>query len=202
MRILLIDDDPLIGIAIQTIVEQEKDIEVCAIGTHFDDAIHLYEEHLPDLCLFDIQIGEKTGLDAAEVIKKAHPNARFLFLTTFLDEEYIKNALTLGAGGYILKQDVHSIVPAVRTVTSGQSVFGDQVMEKIPHLGEKKKDLQQLGLTEKEIEVFECIAEGLNNKEIAQRLYLSEGTVRNYISRLLEKLEVRDRTQLAIYYYK
>ena len=120
----------------------------------------------------------------------------------------------LGARGYLLKQDFESIIPAIKAAYSGQSVFGGQVMSKLPDILQRNETasadsivridelLAEGELTKKEIEIMEQVAEGLSNKEIAAKLYLSEGTVRNYISTILEKLELRDRTQLAIYYLK
>lgn len=202
MRLLVIDDDPLIVIALTTILEQEEDITVVATGHSYEDAVRLYEEHRPDLCLFDIRMGEKTGIDAARTIKEAHKGAPILFLTTFLDDTYISDALQIGSRGYILKQDFTTIVPAVRAVHAGQTVFGADVMQKIPSLDASAPRWDEYDLTDKEQEVFALVAEGYSNREIAKSLYLSEGTVRNYISRLLEKLNLRDRTQLAIRYLK
>lgn len=203
MRLILIDDDPMICYALKTILEQEVDIRVVATGHRYEDALSLYAEHKPDLCLFDIQLGGKTGLDAAEALRTQYGFSQILFLTTFLDDQYIQKSLELGTKGYILKSDFESIVPAVRAVHAGQTVFGDAVIKKIPTLEDTKSNKHEdLGLTEKEAEVFALVSEGLSNREIAQKLFLSEGTVRNYISKLLEKLELRDRTQLAIFYYK
>ena len=202
MRLLVIDDDPLIVIALTTILEQEEDITVVATGHSYEDAGRLYEEHRPDLCLFDIRMGEKTGIDAARTIKEAHKGAPILFLTTFLDDTYISDALQIGSRGYILKQDFTTIVPAVRATHAGQTVFGADVMQKIPSLDASAPRWDEYDLTDKEQEVFALVAEGYSNREIAKSLYLSEGTVRNYISRLLEKLNLRDRTQLAIWYLK
>jgi DNA-binding NarL/FixJ family response regulator len=152
----------------------------------------------------DIRMDEMTGLQAGETILKAHPDARILFLTTFADDEYIIKALQIGAKGYILKQNFESIVPSLRAVSAGQTVFGGDIMAKIPSLlsGGGKADFKKFGITEKENEIIELIAQGLSNKEIAASLYLSEGTVRNSISVILEKLDLRGRTQLAIFYYK
>lgn len=202
MRLLVIDDDPLIVIALTTILEQEEDITVVATGHSYEDAVRLYEEHRPDLCLFDIRMGEKTGIDATRTIKEAHKGAPILFLTTFLDDTYISDALQIGSRGYILKQDFTTIVPAVRAAHAGQTVFGADVMQKIPSLDASAPRWDEYDLTDKEQEVFALVAEGYSNREIAKSLYLSEGTVRNYISRLLEKLNLRDRTQLAIRYLK
>ena len=144
-----------------------------------------------------------TGLEAGEKILKEDPQAKILYLTTFSDDEYIVKALSIGAKGYILKQGFNGIAPALEAVMKGQSVFGDQVVNRIPNLMQKKTgfDYSKYDITEKEYEIIELVAEGLSNKEIASDLILSEGTVRNYITSILEKLDLRDRTQLAVFYY-
>ena len=145
-----------------------------------------------------------SGLEATETILKKYPDAKILLLTTFLDDEYIIQALRLGAKGYILKHDYKSILPALEAVYSGQSVFGTEIISKIPELlnSAPKFDYASYDINERELKVIELIAEGLSNKEISAKLYLSEGTVRNYLSIILEKLELHNRTQLAIFYYK
>jgi len=139
------------------------------------------------------------------VILKNHPDARILLLTTFSDDEYIVKALKLGAKGYILKQNFDSIYPAITAVVNGQTVFGDEIMNKIPNLMTNEgggESYAEFGLSEKEFNIIRLVADGLNNKEISEKLFLGEGTVRNYISTILEKLDLRDRTQLAVFYYK
>ena len=152
----------------------------------------------------DIRMEEINGLEAAEAILKEYPNARILILTTFSDDEYIVKALSIGAKGYILKQDFEGIVPALKAVYGGQSVFGGEIVGKLPVLMQSKDEFHysQYDINEKEQAIIELVAEGLSNKEIAEKLFLSEGTVRNYISVILEKLALRDRTQLAVFYYK
>ena len=178
-------------------------IQVLATGASYDDALQLYREHRPDLLLMDIRMGAQTGLDAAEVILKEDPAARILFLTTFSDEDYIKRTLLIGAKGYLLKQDYEHIIPALKAVHAGQTVYGSEIMQALPRLlnqqpaGTAKEDL-----SEREQEIWQLIAEGLSNREIAARLYLSDGTVRNYVSALLQKCGQRDRTQLAISYHQ
>ena len=109
----------------------------------------------------------------------------------------------MGAKGYILKQDFETIVPALNAVAQGQSIFGDEIVSRIPEmLSKEKKTREQFDLSEREGEIMTLVAEGLSNREIADKLFLSEGTIRNYISVILEKLYLRDRTQLAIFYYK
>ena len=204
MKVLVVDDDRVVGISLKTILEAEPDITVPALGKDGAEAVSLYREHQPDILLMDIRMEGMNGLDAASAILAENPAAKILFLTTFSDDEYIVRALRLGAKGYLLKQDFESIVPALHAVYGGQNVFGSEVVKKIPDILSvpKEPDVSELPLNEKEIEIMKLVAEGLNNKEIAQTLFLSEGTVRNYLSSTLEKLELRDRTQLAIYYYK
>lgn len=204
MKVVIVDDDRLVGISLKTILEAEENISVAALGTDGAQAIALYKEHTPDILLMDIRMEGMNGLDAATEILSYDPAAKILFLTTFSDDEYIIRALRLGAKGYLLKQDFESIVPALHAVFGGQNVFGSEVVKKIPTIlgNTKDTDPKELPLNEKEFEIMRLVAEGLNNKEIATTLFLSEGTVRNYLSSTLEKLELRDRTQLAIYYYK
>jgi DNA-binding NarL/FixJ family response regulator len=204
MTIVIVDDDRLVGISLKTIIEASKEFEVAAVGLNGYEAIKLYDIHRPDILLMDIRMDTMTGLDAGETIIKAHPEAKILYLTTFADDEYIVRALKIGAKGYILKQDFESIVPALKAVSAGQSVFGDDIVAKIPGLlsHNRKTSLSDCGVTDKEAEIVRLIAEGLSNKEIAGTLYLSEGTVRNAISVIMDKLDLKRRTQLAIFYYK
>lgn len=204
MNVLVIDDDKLVCASLKTILEAEPDISVIGTGNNGKQAIELFEQLQPDILLMDIRMEIMTGLEAGEYLLKKYSNARILFLTTFLDDAYIIKALKIGAKGYLLKQNFECIVPAIKAVQMGQSVFGDEIITKLPTLIQKdrKPSLSQFGLTEKETELLVQIANGLSNKEISEVLYLSEGTVRNYISLLLEKLQLRDRTQLAVFYYK
>lgn len=200
----MVDDDRLVTISLKTILEGSDRIEVPAMGYSGRDAVRLYEELRPDVLLMDIRMEDMTGLDAAEKILENSPEAKILFLTTFSDDEYILKALHIGVKGYILKQDFEGIVPALDAVYGGQSVFGGEIVGKIPALMQVREefDYGRYSISEKEQEIISLVAEGLSNREIAARLYLGEGTVRNYISVVLEKLELRDRTQLAIFYYK
>lgn len=204
MKVLVVDDDKLVCVSLKTILESEKDITVVGTGYNGRNAIELYESLKPDILLMDIRMETMTGLEAGEVILKSDKNAKILFLTTFSDDEYIIKALQIGAKGYIIKQNFESIVPSLRAVHMGQSVFGEDIVTKIPSLinNNNKADFSSFGITDKELDIITNVAEGLSNKEIASRLYLSEGTVRNSITIILEKLNLRDRTQLAIFYYK
>ena len=204
MKVIVVDDDAIVATSMNTILSTDPEIGVVAIGYDGTDAVRLSEEYKPDILLTDIQMQTMSGLEAATQIIAKYPDAKIILLTTFMDDEYVRQALDTGAKGYILKQDFAGVLPAIRAVFSGQSVFGSKIIDRIPSLI-SQKDMsvyEEHGLTDKEYDIIELVAEGLSNIEIAAKLYLSEGTVRNYISLVLEKLELRDRTQLAVFFYK
>lgn len=206
MRIVIVDDDVLVSSALKTILEAGGEAEVAGTGQDGSDAIRLYEELQPDVLLMDIRMKDMSGLEAAKEILKVHPDAKILLLTTFSDDEYIVKALKYGVKGYLLKQDYASILPALQAVQMNQTVFGTEIMSRIPGLLQENQKKEQnfdwagCGIGERELEIISLVAGGLSNKEISEQVCLSEGTVRNYISNVLEKLELRDRTQLAVFY--
>ena len=207
-RILLVDDDELITMSLEMIISAEAEFEIIGKGCSGREAVTLFDELTPDLLLMDIRMNDMNGLEAAEEILSKHKDATILFLTTFSDDEYIVKALKLGVKGYLLKQDYKSLPAALHAAINGQSVFGGAVIDKLPTLMSKPNttddsfDYRKYDISEKEYEVIQLVAEGFSNKEISQKLFLSEGTVRNYLSTILEKLNLRDRTQLAIFYLK
>lgn len=204
MKIVIVDDDIFVSGALTTILEASGKVTVAASGTDGKEAAELYKIHQPDVLLMDIRMKEKSGLDASAEILEEFPNARILLLTTFSDDEYIVKALKLGAKGYLLKQDYASILPALEAVCSGQTVFGTEIMSRIPELIHSGSSFhyEDYDISRRELEIIRLIADGLSNKEIASQLFLSEGTVRNYLSSILDKLQLRDRTQVAVFYYK
>ena len=204
MKIVIVDDDSIVLMSLKTIIEAGG-IEVLATGKSGAEAVELYEKYQPDILLSDIRMEGMDGITAAGKVLTKYPEARVLFLTTFSDDEYVVNALKCGAKGYILKQDFEGIVPALQAVYSGQSVFGGEIVNKLPNIqaaDSKAEKFAEKAVTEKEFEIVELVAKGLSNKEIAEQLFLSEGTVRNYLSNILDKLDLRDRTQLVVYYYQ
>lgn len=206
MKLLIIDDDKLVCSSLKIILSSDPDIEVIGMDYDGTKGITLYTQLKPDVLLMDIRMDKMTGLEAGEVILQKDPKAKILYLTTFLDDDYIIKALKIGAKGYMLKQDFDSIIPAIKAVFNGQNVFGNEIVSKLPtlltHDSHPHITYQQAGISEKEYEIILNIAEGLSNKEMAEKLFLGEGTIRNYISNILEKLNLRDRTQIAIHYYK
>jgi len=205
MRVLLIDDDKLVCSSLKIILSADSEMTVVGSGNHGKEGISLFRELKPDVLLMDIRMEVMSGLDAGEQILTEFPEAKILYLTTFLDDDYIIKALRIGAKGYMLKQNYESILPAIKAVNAGQNVFGNEIITKLPSLigkANEVKTIEQYGISEKAFEIITKIADGLSNKEISELLYLSEGTIRNNISTILEKLNLRDRTQIAIFYYK
>ena len=207
MRVIVVDDDAIVVRSLATILGAEPDIEVAGTGTSGEEAVSLFSACEPDVVLMDIQMPGGDGLSAAEKILAADPAARVVFLTTFSDDDYIVQALRLGARGYLIKQDVGTIAPALRSVMAGQSVLEGEVLARAAALSAdgvrpSRGEPEMPGLTEREREVVRAIADGMSNAEVAAALYMSEGTVRNHISAILAKLGLRNRTQIAVYYYR
>lgn len=214
MNILIIDDDKLVTSGIQTILEIQSqqtqlDLTIQGIGHTGIEAIALNQAHHPDIILMDIRMPEMDGIQAGKQILAEHPKSKIIYLTTFQEDQDIIEALRLGAKGYLLKTDFSSLMPALIAVHNGQRVFGDEIIAKIPDMltpststTPDKISLEFSSLTTTEQTILYNLSQGMNNKEIAEAMHFTEGTIRNYISTMLEKLHLRDRTQLAIYYYK
>ena len=214
MKVLIVDDDALVAQSLSTILSVEDDVEVVGLGRSGPEAIEKYRELKPDILLMDIQMPGGDGLSAAERILAGDVAARIVFLTTFSDDEYIVRALRMGSRGYPIKQDVAQIAPALRSVMAGVCVLEGEVLERSATMrlsarpepgGPQNKPLRGTvfaALTDREYEVVEAVAEGLDNAEVAARLFMSEGTVRNHISSILAKLGLRNRTQVAVMYYR
>lgn len=210
MRIAIVDDDPIVCQSLETILTATGTAEVLWTANDGDTAVRRYFEtpaSRPDVLLIDIQMPGTSGLDAAREVLATDPAARILFLTTFSDQSYIAQAMGLGAKGYLIKQDVAAVGPALQAVMAGQVVLGAEVLGKLTERTPDPADSDDSGdtgdsieglLGERECEITALVAEGLDNRDIAARLFLSEGTVRNRISAILDKLGLTNRTQLAI----
>ena len=218
MRVLIVDDDALVAQSLSTILSVEDDVDVVGLGSSGPEAMERYRELAPDILLMDIQMPGGDGLSAAEQILAEDGGARIVFLTTFSDDEYIVRALKMGARGYLIKQDVAQVAPALRSVMAGVCVLEGEVLERSATMGlsarpqasgtdrgrahQDPRSTAFAALTDREYEVVEAVAEGLDNAEAAARLFMSEGTVRNHISAILAKLGLRNRTQVAVMYYR
>lgn len=209
MNVIVCDDDKLVCDSLSIILGAQPDIEIIGTGQDGNDAVRLYRELKPDIVLLDIQMPARDGLSAAREILSLDPHARVVFLTTFADDEYIVGALKLGARGYLIKTDVATIGPALAQVMSGKRVLEGKAIDTVNfsgHTGKAERPDARphafAQLTDREYEVVKLIAQGLDNKEIAATAYMGEGTVRNHISTILTKLELKNRTQIAIAYLR
>lgn len=205
MKVLIVDDDALIRDGLKVLLELEEDFEVVGTASNGQEAYEQCQKLRPDLVLMDIRMPVMDGVLSTKKIKSLAPDIKIVILTTFKDDEYIKDAVQSGAEGYILKnQSSDSIIESLRAVSKGNIVFEKEVAGSLSSMlkHNKKSALDQFELTAREFEILRLVADGLSNKEIADQLYLSEGTTRNYVTGLLEKLQLRDRTQLAIFYLK
>ena len=211
IKLLLADDQDILTEGLKLILGSEEDIEIVGTADNGRKAYELCRIRKPDLVLMDIQMPEINGVEATAMIKKDFPQIKIIVLTTFNDDEYIYDALKNGASGYLLKDtSTAEILKAVRTVYKGgaliQSEIAVKVIDKFSQLAQKTEykyiDPRVELLTDREIEICRLIAEGKSNKEISEELFLSQGTVKNHITKILMKLDLRDRTQLAIFAIK
>lgn len=211
IKVLLVDDQDILVEGLKLILGKEEDIEICGTANNGRKAYEACSGYLPDVVLMDIKMPDINGVEATSMIKRDFPRVRIIVLTTFNDDEYIYEALKNGASGYLLKDaSPAEIANAIRTVYNGGALINSEVavkvIDKFSELARGKRDKNSDPrvelLTERETEICRLIAEGKNNKEIADELYLSEGTVKNHITRVLIKLDLRDRTQLAVFTIK
>lgn len=205
MKVLIVDDDALIREGLQILLDTEADIQVIGTASNGQEALEMCRKTTPDLVLMDIRMPVMDGVLGTKLIKSHFRDIKVVILTTFMDDEYIKEALKSGAEGYILKnQPADSIIESLRAVCKGNIVLEREVANALSCMLREGKKLSPEGLdiSPRELEILKLVGEGLSNREIAASLNLSEGTTRNYVTGLLEKLGFRDRTQLAIFYIK
>ena len=210
IRVVIADDLSMLRQGIQVILEQDSEIEVVGLAADGREAYELCAEHKPDVVLMDIRMPEYDGVYGTKMIKAGFPETKVLILTTFDDDETVAEAMESGADGYILKEmDNVKIIQAVKAVSSGINVFGPNVYSGIQKKitapvkkAEPEFNPSEYELSSRDCEIMKLIAEGLDNKQIASKMFLAEGTVRNNISRMLDKLGLKDRTQLAVYAVK
>ncbi|TCK93342.1 LuxR family two component transcriptional regulator [Natranaerovirga hydrolytica] len=199
MKVLIVDDDQLVCESLSILLEGERDIHVMGLAYNGEEAIESCKVNQPDVILMDIRMPIMDGIQATRQIKKQWPHIKIMMLTTFEDEKNIRLALIAGAEGYLIKSSQGTdMANNLRACVKGNAILDEKALKEI--MEPKGYDLAQL--TSREKDIFHLVAQGCSNKEIAQQLFITEGTVRNTISIVLEKLQVRDRTQLAIHYWK
>lgn len=205
INVVIADDIQILRQGLKAILEQDQDIRVVGLAADGQEAWQLCRKLKPDVVLMDMHMPEYDGSYGIAKIKAEFPEMRVLVLTTFDDRETVEAAVSKGADGYILKEmEDDKVIQSVKAVCAGIRVFGGSVFEgmrKTMAAPAAKSDLAGT-LTARERDMMRLVARGMDNKEIAGELFLAEGTVRNNISRLLEKLKLKDRTQLAVFAVK
>ncbi|MEC5239626.1 response regulator transcription factor [Bacillus sp. FSL R9-9530] len=207
IRIMIVDDQSLIRDGLAMILNLRPELEVVGTASDGDEVVQKVKQLQPEIILMDIRMPRMNGVEGTRLVREKFPYIKVLMLTTFSDSELIFEALEQGASGYLLKDmETDAIAQAILTVHSGGVVLPQDITAQIIEELKKTKvavecntpeQLKQL--TEREVDVLRAIGLGLNNKEIAEKLFITEGTVKNHVSNLISKLELRDRTQAAIY---
>lgn len=209
IKILIADDQDLIRESLKIILDMNSDIKVIGLAENGNKVLEIVQKRLPDIILMDIRMPELDGVLCTKIIKEKYPDVKIIILTTFDDDEYVFYALKYGASGYLLKGcSVQELTSAIHTVMNGGSILNAGVITKVVKLFSQMaqanismeidgRNAEELNRTERSI--ASLVGRGLSNKEIAEKLFLSEGTIRNALSSALSKLNLRDRTQLAIW---
>lgn len=203
INILLAEDQMLVRQGLKLMIETEEVFQVTGEASNGKEAIALCETQHFDVVILDIRMPELNGLEAGRKIREQWPDMIILMLTTFNDEEYALEALKYKANGYLLKNgDADVLIRSIKSALQGGLVIEDHVAAKVmPSLLQDQTEKAEIdkSLTKRDLEIIACIGQGMNNQEIASKLFLSVGTVKNQISIILDKLDLRDRTQIAIY---
>lgn len=202
IKVLLAEDQVMVRQGLKAMIETDEEIVVTGEADNGKEAVRLCEKQLFDLAILDIRMPEMDGIETAKVLRSRFPHMKILMLTTFDDNQYVMDALKSGVSGYMLKNgDTEGLIRSIKSAIGGGLSLEDQVAAKVMPILLQNQVEESIDptLTPRERAILKCIGEGLNNKEIAERLGLSVGTVKNQTSHILDKLELRDRTQLAIY---
>lgn len=204
-KILIVDDHEVVRMGLRTLLERHEDLEIIGEAASAQEAVDTALKTLPDVVLMDVRLPDRSGIEACREIRAAKPDIRVLMLTSYSDEEAVVSSVIAGAAGYILKKiEAGNLYNAIIAVSNGETLIDQAVVQKVM----KKIQVMQGGvseqgmesLTDREKEILELVADGLTNKEIAEKVFLSEKTVRNYVSSILHKLNISHRTQAAVYF--
>jgi len=212
IRVMIVDDQQLLCEGLKTILDMEPDLEVVGMARHGHEALSLADRLAPDVVLMDIRMPRMDGVECTRRLLERHPGIHVLILTTYDDDEYVFEALKAGASGYLLKDlPASDLIKAVRSVMEGDTLISPSVASKVvsefARMARDRRSSQtsspgDVGLTARELEVLRLVATGASNREIAETLFITEGTVKNHLSNILAKLGARDRTQAAVYAWK
>jgi DNA-binding NarL/FixJ family response regulator len=207
IRVLVADDQSMVRAGFRMLLSREEDIEVVAEASNGLEAVEKAARFNPGVVLMDIRMPELDGLEATRRILAADDTARILVLTTFDLDEYVYEALRIGASGFVLKDDPpEQLLAAIRIVAGGDALLSpavtSRVIKRFTRMPQASPPKQLEDLTEREVEVFRLIARGLSNAEIGQELYISDTTVKTHITHILQKLDLRDRVQAVVLAYE
>lgn len=212
IRVMIVDDQEIVREGLKMILSLHEDIDIIGEASNGQELLKLVESEMPEVVLMDIRMPVMNGIETTKIMKEKYPNVKIIILTTFNEDEYIFQGLKNGADSYILKDSgSKEILTAIKSVTQGEMLLNPKVTAKVVNAlnsikpaseskddnNEKKKLLETL--TPRELEVAKHVLEGKSNKEIAQELFVTEGTVKNYVSKVLEKLELKSRTELIVW---
>jgi len=203
-RILLVDDHEVVRLGLRTLLEQQADFEVVAEAATAREAIERTALHKPDVVVMDIRLKGGSGIDACQEITTNHPDTKVIMLTSYAEDEMLFAAIRAGASGYVLKQiGGDELINAIETVGSGEALLDPSVTQRVFQEVRKAAREEEASafsdLTQQEMHVLQLVSEGRTNRQIAEMLFLGEGTVRNYVSSILSKLDVRNRAEAAAY---
>jgi DNA-binding NarL/FixJ family response regulator len=204
LRVMLVDDHEIVRQGLRSLLEAEDDIEIVAEADDGLSAVALASVHQPDVVVMDVRMPGGSGVEACRAIRDKRPDAQVIMLTSFSDDEALFNSIMAGAAGYVLKQiRGHDLLDAIRTVGSGRALLDpdvtQRVLERLRKAKFDEKDPKLSRLSPQEERILGMIGEGLTNREIAARIHLSDKTVKNYVSAILQKLEVARRAEAASY---
>jgi two-component system NarL family response regulator len=207
IRVLVVDDHALFRRGLQMVLEQEPDIEVVGEASDGSEAVETAAETLPDIVLMDVRMPKRGGIDACTAIHDVAPSTKIIMLTISDEEADLYDAIKAGAMGYLLKEiSIEEVASAIRAVHGGQSLISPSMASKLltefAAMVKKTDERQQVPaprLTDREMEVLKLVAKGLNNRDIAKQLFISENTVKNHIRNILEKLQLHSRMEAVVY---
>ena len=201
LRIMVVDDHEVVRFGLKGLLERQSGWSVVAEAGTVAESIRLASEYQPDVVVMDVRLSDGSGIDACREITKQHPDIHIIMLTSFAEDDLIFNAISAGAAGYVLKQVGNDdLIQAVATVARGEALLDPSVTNRVlAKLRETTRSEAFTDLTEQELNVLALVANGKTNKEIAQALHLSEGTIRNYVSNVLGKLNLHNRAEATAY---
>lgn len=207
LKILLVDDHEVVRLGLKSLLSHDPKFEVVAEASNADEAIRRAKEFRPDVVVMDIRLPGKSGIEATREITEEHPETKVIMLTTFADDELLFDAISAGASGYVLKQiDSRELINALERIGRGESLLDPAVTQQVfkrMRESTRKAETEAFGvLTDQELKVLALVAQGKRNKEIATEVFLSEKTVRNYVSSILSKLGMATRSEAAAYAVK